>query len=47
VTGTIPVPKVYVPARGGGGMAADAKGVWATVGGAVSKLATEVGLVGL
>jgi tetratricopeptide (TPR) repeat protein len=46
VTGTIPVPKVYVPGRGGGGMAADAKGVWATVGGAVSKLATEVGLVG-
>jgi DNA-binding SARP family transcriptional activator/streptogramin lyase len=46
VTGTIPVPKIYVPGRGGGGMAADAKGVWATVGGAVSKLATEVGLVG-
>jgi DNA-binding SARP family transcriptional activator len=46
VTGTIPVPRVYVPGRGSGGMAADAEGVWATVGGAVSKLATEVGLVG-
>ena len=46
VSGTIPVPKLYFPGWGGGGMAADANGVWATVGGAVSKLATEVGLVG-
>jgi DNA-binding SARP family transcriptional activator len=46
VIGTIPVPKVYVPGQGSGGMTADANAVWAVVGAAVSKLATEVGLVG-
>jgi hypothetical protein len=46
VTGTIPVPEVFVPGSSGGGMAADPNGVWSTVGAAVSKLATEVGLVG-
>jgi DNA-binding SARP family transcriptional activator len=46
VTGTIPVPKLFVPGRGGSGMAADASGVWAITGGAVSKLATDVSLVG-
>jgi DNA-binding SARP family transcriptional activator len=45
VTGTIPVAKVFVSGQGGLGMAADANGVWAIVGGAVSKLATEVSLV--
>jgi hypothetical protein len=45
VSGTIPMPKLFVPGRGGGGMAADANGVWAIVGGAIAKLATEVGLV--
>ncbi|HEU5277819.1 MAG TPA: AfsR/SARP family transcriptional regulator [Gaiellaceae bacterium] len=46
VTDTIPVPEVFVPGSAGGGMAADANGVWSTVGAAVSKLVTEVGLVG-
>jgi DNA-binding SARP family transcriptional activator len=45
VTGTIPVPKLFF-GRGGPGMAADASGVWAITGGAVSKLETDVGLVG-
>jgi DNA-binding SARP family transcriptional activator len=46
VSGTIPVPELFVPGRGGVGMAADASGVWAIIGGAVAKLATDVGFVG-
>lgn len=45
VSGTIPVPRIYVPGDGGMGMVADANSVWAIIGGAISKLATDVSLV--